>query len=374
MVQLAIPSFTGLPDAAVKEVDAYTEQSAELKNQLASKVTAFGVGADELIQKSLGVVKGIGNKILNNGIDLNMARTRIADALKGSRSSIVSLATDVERSIMEELTGEDTGTGYVRKATDMIDGVKMVLNQKDYYFKDGNFSGVNSIIGFMGDLTNNSLLRVFDLGAEAALMKGIIEEVTAWGIPDLVDETFGAKWTDNKYEYDYDDDFRFSVVKRASASISPSTDLATIERLMLHGGVSALIAENPNFPAQLLQNYVFPEECVPGGPFPKMIPDPNNPTGPEIPDPTGAQERPNYADQMATLVRILNQLKPDWFTTRRQGQPVWNLYFLSHASEDATTLILSSETHREAMLTAPFYKMENPIELIKSFYPDAAIQ
>ncbi|MBW6072815.1 hypothetical protein KZ856_38260, partial [Pseudomonas aeruginosa] len=165
------------------------------------------------------VVKGIGNKILNNGIDLNMARTRIADALKGSRSSIVSLATDVERSIMEELTGEDTGTGYVRKATDMIDGVKMVLNQKDYYFKDGNFSGVNSIIGFMGDLTNNSLLRVFDLGAEAALMKGIIEEVTAWGIPDLVDETFGAKWTDNKYEYDYDDDFRFSVVKRASASI-----------------------------------------------------------------------------------------------------------------------------------------------------------
>ena len=372
MVQLATPSFSGVPNALVKEVDAYTEQSAEVKNQLASKITAFGVNADDLIKNTLSIFKGIGSKILGSSIDLNIARSRITNALNGSRSAIASLATSVEQSIMGELTGQDAGTGYVRKATDMLDSVKMIINQKEYYFQNGNIDNVNSIIGFMGDLTNNSLVDVFDLGAEAALMKSIIEEVTAWGIPDLIDDSFGAKWVDDHYEYDYNDEFRFSVVKRASAGLSPNTDLATIERLMLHGGAAALIAENPNFPVQLLQNYTFPDECVPGGPFPVMIDDPANP-GTDIPDPSGAQTQPNYANQLNILVRILNQLKPDWFTTRRNGLPVWNLYFISQASEDATTLLLSNVDYRNAMLTAPFYKMENPRELIKSFYPDAAI-
>lgn len=373
MVQYALPSFTGLPQDISKKVDAYTETASDLKNSLTSKITAFGVSSDSLIEKSLKAVKGIGSKLMNNGMDLNQARLRIQDALKGSRSAITGLATDLERSIMGEITGTDEGTGYVRKTTDMINSVKMLINSKEYYFGDGSISSVNNIIGFMGDLSNNSIFKVFDLGAEAALIKGIIEEVTAWGIPDLIDETLGAKWNGNSYDYDYNDDFRFSVVKRASASISPSTDLATIERLMLHGGASALIADNPDFPNQLLRNYVFPEGTIPGGPYPTTIPDPNFPDGPAIPNPDVNAGKESYADQLGRLVYILNTLKPDWFETRRNGIPTWNLYFISGASEDAITLLQSNSRYLDAMLTAPFYRIEQPLELIRRYYPDAAL-
>lgn len=373
MVQFAVPSFSGLPEDASKKIDAYTETSPELKNELTSKITAFGVSSDSLIEKSLKVVKGIGSKIANNGMDLNQARLRIQDALKGSRSAITGLATDLERSIMGEITGTDEGTGYVRKSTDMLNSVKMLINAKEYYFGDGSISSVNNIIGFMGDLSNNSIFKVFDLGAEAALLKGIIEEVTAWGIPDLIDETFGAKWNGNSYDYDYNAEFRFSVVKRVSATISPSTDLATIERLITHGGATALIADNPNFPAQLLQNYVFPEGTIAGGPYPTTIPDPNFPEGPAIPNPDVNAGKESYADQLRRLEYILNLLKPDWFETRRNGLLVWNLYFINAASEDAITLLCSNEKYVGAMLTTPFYRIENPLELIKQYYPDAAL-
>jgi hypothetical protein len=382
MLPLTLPTFTGLPTDKIAEVDVYTDANPELKNKLASKISAFDTDLGGIIGSATKMVKGIGNQLKASGIDLPAAQQRIKDALGGSRAAISDLAEGVERSIFGDLTGIDEGTGYVRGANTMIDSVKMVYDGATRTFKDGNFKNVSGIVDFIGDLSGNRLIGVFDLGAQAALVKGILGEVSDWGIPQLVDETFGAKWNaeKNTYDYNYDDEFRFSVTKRASDSISPSTSLAVIDRLMEHGGDAALVADNPLFPQTLLAGYVFPEGIHPGGPYPVMIPDPNNPTGPAIPDPSGAQTVPNYVDEARKLVSIMNRLMSGWFEVDRTvatGNPdapwrvdkVWTFQYINTASDAAKAVLSTDAKYRDALLAAPFYRVESGIGLLKNLYP-----
>jgi len=368
MLPFAPPSFIGLPTDEVKKVDPYGVVNPEVQTAIASKLTAFELGFDKLVSNSLDMVKGIGSKLRTNGISIPEARDRIKDALGGSRQGISYLAEGLENMMIGDMTGKDPGTGYVRTANDMIDGVQMVINGKNAVFNQGNFPNVAAITDFIGDLTGNNLLSVFDLGAEAALVKGILSEVTAWGVPQIVDETFGAKWneTDKRYDYKYDDEFRFSVVKRVSEDLSPTTSLATIEQLMIHGGPTALVAMNPAFPEQLLEQYLFPLGIVPSG-------DPQRP------------DLRTYAQELEQLVKILNQLKPDWFQLQRMvynpgGNPVykpelvWNLRFISRASEDAKKLLMSEDKYIAPLLTAPFYDVYNGKQVLKNMYPYIVLQ
>ena len=384
MVKLTLPSFTGLPTDDVEKVDVYGEVANDVKNKIASNITAFGTSTQELIDKSVGSLKKTGDslglkskiaKIKELGkdadsklgkakqlyerareieVNVNDVRHRVQGALKGNRGAILGLASDFDQLIMGELAGTDGITGYITTATDFYDGVKVGIGTVDHYFRDGNIRGVNDVLNFIGDMSGNSLLEVFDLGATAALMKGMISKVSGWGIADLIDETIGAKWNDkfNRYDYDYNDEFRFSVVKRTSESLTPGTSLDIIERLILHGGDKALIAANPDFPIQLISGYVFPESIVPGEAQEGVI---------------------TYEEQLGRMVRILDILKSDWLKVNRGNDSVFNLYFLSHASEDAATLFKSSELYQEPMMIAPLYTVESGKELILRLYPEAIV-
>lgn len=371
MLPLATPTFTGTPTDAVKKIDVHGDVGTELQSPLASKVSAFDTDLGGIISKSLNVVKGIGKTLSDNGMDLVTARDRIRDALGGSRAAISDISEMLERTIMGDMTGVDEGTGYVRRANTMIDSVKLVTDSYTRVFKQDGYKNVSGVLGFIRDLTGNQLINTFDLGAEAALVKGIITEVSRWGVPELIDETFGAKWNSDKdiWEYEYSDEFRFSVTKRASDGISPSTSLDVIIALITHGGDKALIADNPSFPTQLLAGYVLPEGCMQGGPFPV---DPLKPLD--------KQTKPNYVHQGHQLLYVLNKLKPDWFYVNRKvatGNPTapfrdevnWNLEYLNTASEAAQAVLQTNPDIRDAMLAAPFYRQESGITLIKNMYP-----
>lgn len=383
MLPLTLPTFTGLPTDKIAAIDVYTDANPELKNKLVSKLSAFDTDLGGVIGSATKMVKGIGDQLKSSGIDLPSAVQRVKDALGGSRAAISDLAEGVERSIFGDLTGIDEGTGYVRGANTMIDSVKMVYDGAVRTFKDGNFKNVTGIVDFIGDLSGNKLIGVFDLGAEAALIKGILGEVSDWGIPTLIDETFGAKWNQekNSYDYNYDDEFRFSVTKRASENISPSTSLDVIDRLMEHGGDAALVADNPIFPQTLLAGYVFPEGCIAGGPYPVMIPDPNVPGGlPLIPDPSGAQTVPNYVDEARKLVNIMDRLMPGWFEVNRtvstgvdnapwRVDKVWTFQYINTASDAAKAVLMTNTKYRVALLAAPFYRVESGVTMLKNLYP-----
>lgn len=368
MLPFSAPTFSGLPDSPVKEVDVYKDVDTGLANKLTSKISAFDVDLNSIIGGATKMVKGIGTAMQDRGMDLNTAKNRIRDALGGSRSAITDISETLERSITGDLTGADEGTGYVRGANSMIDSVKLVMDGAARTFLSGDYKSVSGVMGFISDLSGNQLINVFDLGAQAALVKGILTEVSAWGIPDLVDETFGAKWNEESksYNYNYDDQFRFSVTKRASDSLSPSTSLEVIERLMLHGGSKALVAENPAYPDQLLAGYVIPEGCIAGGPYPVVPTEPN-----------GAQTQPNYYDEGRRLIAILNELKPAWFYVNRQvftgtawrTDVAWNLQYLTSASEGARTVMSTDADLRIALLASPFYRVEPGLQMLKNMYP-----
>lgn len=369
MLDLAIPSFIGLPDSPVKKIDPYGEINPEVQNDIASKKTAFELNFNSVIEKATDMVKKVGSKMGAGGISLPEARDRIKDALSGSRQGISYLAEGLEELILGDMTGKDPGTGYVRKANDMIDGVQLVINGKKATFDQEGFPNIQAITDFIGDLADNTLINVFDLGAEAAIVKGILTQVTGWGIPEIIDETYGAKWNEreNRYDYDYDDAFRFSVTKRASEEISPSADLKVIKRLMIHGGPTALIANNPDFPTQLLERYNFPLGIVPGAP------DPARPT------------LWTYQEELALLVEILTTLKPDWYQVQRLVEApgetpaykpdlIWNLQFISKASEDARTLLCSDTKYVPVVLTSPFYEITSGKQMLKQMYPYIVLQ
>lgn len=368
MLPLAPPSFVGLPDAPVKKVDPYGTVNPEIQTSLASKLTAFDIGYDAIIAKSFDMVKAIGSKMADGSVSLPEAKSRLKDALGGSRQGITYLAQGLEDLMLGDMTGKDPGTGYVRTANDMIDGVQLVINGKKNTFNQNGYSNVSAIVSFIGDLTNNPLINAFDLGAQAALIKGVLTQVTAWGVPDIIDETFGAKWNKdtNKYDYSYDADFRFSVVKRASEDLSPNMDLRTIKQLMVHGGPTALIAMNPSFPEQLLEQYLFPLGIVPA----------KDPQRPDL---------PTYVEELALLEEILTTLKPDWFQVQRMvfdanATPTfrpeldWNLRFISKASENARTLMMSKEKYIGPLLTAPFYDVYSGKQALTKMYPYIVLQ
>lgn len=379
MLSLSIPTFSGLPDSVVKQIDVYSDVSTELANKLVSKVSAFDTDLDSIISGATKMVKGVGSALKDRGIDLITAKNRIQDALKGSRSAITDISEMLEREIMGELTGIDEATGYVRRASTMIDSVKLVYDGVQRTFINGDYKSVSGVMGFLSDLTGNTLVETFDLGAQAALVKGILGEISDWGIPELVDDALGATWNKEtkSYDYEYNDEFRFSVTKRASDSLSPTTSLEVIERMMLHGGTKALIADNPAFPDQLLAGYVIPEGCVAGGPYPVMIPNPDNKDGPKIPDPSGAQVKSNYYEQGHRLIKILNELKPAWFYVNRdvfdgnawRQDVTWNLQYLAGTSEDAKKVLITEPDLLTAIVAAPFYRVESGLMMLKQMYP-----
>lgn len=371
MVSLAIPTFTGIPDDTIKKIDAYKDVDTSLQNSLVSKISAFDTNLDGIIHGSLSTLSGIGDKLAKGEIDPLWAQERIRSALGGSRSAISDIAQTLENEIFGDLTGTDAGTGYVRGANQMADSVKLVMDGVTRTFIQNDYKSVSGVVGFLRDLTGNQLIETFDLGAQAALVRGVLSTVTKWGVPELVDEAFGAKWNTEKdiWEYEYDDEFRFSVTKRASDNISPSTSLAVINTLMLHGGDKALVADNPDFPSQLIAGYVLPEGCVAGGPYPV---DPAKPYG--------DQTQSNYAYEGWLLKDILNRLKPDWFYTKRTyatgvanapfaTDTVWNLQSLPRASEAAKAVLSTDKDLQSALLAAPFYRVESGIAMMKLMYP-----
>lgn len=359
MAALAIPSFLGTPEDKTKVVDAYNEVSPELRNALSTKITSFSSGLGDVFTKTVDIAKGIGEKLRTNAIDLPSAIKRVEGALKGSRADITKIASSTEKMIMSELTGVDPNTSYVKTVTDVARGLELMTSDGRQIidsFKNGGYNQVSSMVGFISDLTNNSNLKLFDMGAEAAVLRGVVEEVSAWGIPTLVDQVLK----------DQPDSTKYSVIKRSAERISASSSLDVLlayaevqttsftckegtggegqpecVKVYQNIGANALNANTPDFATRVLSNFAFMD-------------------GITVAD---------YPDQLAKLVRLMNMLKPDWFLTTRNNVAVWNLGTLATSSENAVTLFLSSDIYRNAILTAPFYSPMRVEELISTMYP-----
>lgn len=356
MAALALPSFLGSPDDATKVIDAYSETSSELRTALSSKVSSFTSGLGGIFDKTVGIAKGVGEKLRSNTVDLAEAARRVQGALKGSRSDILSLAGSTEKLIMGELTGVEGSTNYVRTATDVARGLEIMVGDGKQLidtFKSGGYGQVSAVVSFISDLTDTPGLKMFDLGAEAAILRGVVEEVSSWGIPSLVDDVFKTSSPSVKY----------AVIKRSAETISYTASLDTLlayanvvgdQKYDAEGnpvglppniGVNALNAATPTFAQLFLQNYTMNIGLTPD----------------------------KYPAEVTKLLTLLDRLQPNWMWINRNDKRIWNLGVINTASEHAVKLFLSSDVTRDIMLTAPFYHAMKAQDVINQMYPEVAL-
>lgn len=423
MVKLTLPSFDGLPDDIVEKLDAYEEVSTEVKNKLVSLTDEFEEGRNEVIDKALSKTKevigkakdgfgraqegidavkggvdkakagfskvqdGIGkardgiekvkggitnlknsvegtvNEVkakvngvfegLESGRDLVEIKDRIKGALNGDRSAIELLGKDAEKLFSTKVLGLDESTGLISRSSEIFGKIEVVKDSASYYFGKGSPKNVSNVLGFIRDLGGSEFIDMVDMGAEAALTISVIDEIQSWRIPDLLNDVFKAKPNDSGgYDYGYSDEFRFELGRGVSESLQNNGDLSFIHKLITHAGDKSLLSSNPDFPVQFISSYAFPQGTIPG---------------------EHIEGKTTYASELALFIEVMDSLKKDWFYIDRNGEQVWNLYFIGAASEDVITLLKYSDLHREAILAAPNYRMDSFIYTARSLYPMIAL-
>jgi len=345
MASIARPVFEAGPSDQIKEVDVYNITDTQTRNALTSKLSTFGDGLSGVYGKSTQVLSGIKNRLLSGNIDVYQASERIERALKGSRSDITSLSTDLQNVIFEEVTGKAPGTNYVKKASDLINTVKIVTERGDRVFNNTNYGQVNAVMRFVSDLTGNSIFKSLDLGAEAALLKGVLTEVSQWGIPELIDDILDKT----------DKEVSRTAVRRSASAIASAGDIDSIESMINKLGASTLTSQTPNFASTLISRYRFK------------------------PGTTAA----DYPALLTQLVSVMDKLQPNWFFTNRNylsdetqrevSEDIANLSVLAVASDDAVTLLSSSDEYLKYVVTAPLYPSKKAKTLLKTMYPYIAI-
>lgn len=337
MSRLATPVFNGAPTDVAAMVDVYNAVDPEVRNTLTSKLTAFGTGLDDVLGGTMNAVTKVGKKLTNNGMDLASAKERIQRALGGSRSDILSLATSVQDSIFSELTGVDSGTNHVRKVSDMFDSLKVITTKGERLITDGDYKSANALMGFISDITRNPVFKMFDLGAETALLTGVMGEISKWGIPDLIDDVLA----------ELDEPTRWSVVSRSSKEMMNTADVDVLEGIVDRMGGAVLTVNEPEFPVNFISRYAIKAGVTPE----------------------------HYPARLAQLFKVMDALLPNWFYTNRGSEQVLNFTVLCYASEGARTLLASDDRYRAAAVIAPAFRTSRSAQaMLKTNYPGIAIR
>lgn len=340
MVKIASPAFNGGAKDELLAVDVYAPIDGATKNALTSQLSSFGSSMSESLGGVLATVKNVGSKILGKNVNLDQAKDRIMRAMGGSRNDILNLATGIQNGVFSELTGADPATNYVRKASEMANSIMLIGTQGKQMMDRGGFNQISALMGFASQLTGNPIFKALDLGAETAMLKGVLGEVSKWGIPSLVDDIIKSsveKTGSNRSAY--------HAVSRTSGQIAMTANIGTIQQLITSVGVSSLTQGTPNFAQLFLGRYDFA---------------------------VGTTEA-DYPARLAELVTVMNQLKPDWFYVMRGGEQVINYAIITSASADAKTLFRSDPLYLQAILTAPFYRSTGSTALMKRMYPQVAL-
>lgn len=342
MVQEAVSSFIGTGSDKPAMVDVYNDIDPSIRTSLISGAKDWSEGLGGIYDKAVGGISRIGSLMKDSGLDLVTAKNRISGALKGSKSDLLALGSVFEQYIAGDLMGRELPSNQLQKANSVYNSIRLVMSSGEQTFRNDNTSKISGIVNFLSDLSGNPVLKMFDLGAEAAILRGVLEEVVTWGIPELIDTVFEGQ----------PDSVKQTVIQRAAAKVSYTSDVEMIIKLMETAGTNGelnprpLLADTPNFATLMLQAYTFVDGTTPG----------------------------DYATRRIRLVLALDTLKPDWFQINRtETEKVYNLAVLSNASEHAQLALQTDTQYLIPLLTAPFYEVRSPQEIAREMYPGIAI-
>lgn len=352
MSKPANTAFNGGPSDDLEAVDVYGVRDPERRNNYQSENSAFTDSLNNAFGAAKGYVeqaKDLGQEYKgkaedwarDQGIDPKQAEQNVRGALKGSKPALDKVGEDVSKVILGDIqegsmlnVPGSEGNYYKaykiveKNLTDGAEDVKKLTNVDP--------DSAQSVMDMVSDVTGHPLVQGSDLGAHAAVLHGAIEKMAEWGVPELIDDTL------KKIK---DEDLRREVARRSASKLVRAGNIDMVESAIKNVGASALVAENPRLPQQVLQMYQFKAKTTPE----------------------------DYPELLTQLVWCMDRLQPNWFWTQRAGQDVWNLATLVRISDDARELLSSDETYRSPAITAQFFPERTTTNLLRTMYPGIAL-
>lgn len=357
MTKLTNPTFEGTGDDEVELIDAYEPVDTEVKNALVSKVYNFKDNIKGNLDKALGQGEKFkdtldgANEKLKKGLDylkkVNEVKERVESALKGDRVALNAVMDDIKNSFLGNIKGVGPALSFVNKASESIDklmiikgGVTSVLN--------GDVNSLGKAMGLLEVMSGSKVGEFVDLGVYTSFASEIIGELQhIEETANYLETVFkGVKDEFGNIKYLLDETVRFEIGRTVSGKIDPSVNLRFLDELIGHVGSESLSVDRPSFFKDLLKNYKKPENI-------------------EI----SSNSKWDYKDEIDTLVNVMDGLKDDWFNVEWNKNKVYNYHSISELSEDMEELLLHSDIHRDAVLTAKFYKEESFKDSVKNIYP-----
>lgn len=324
--KLRRPVFDGSPLDDLAAVDVYNETTDQVRNAFTSNYSAFAKSLTESIGSQRKGLGSLFSDVREGNVGLKTGLERTSDLLRGARGEIQSLQTGFRDRINGVMDNSPFSTYKMVKAN--VDGIQKTIRTAD-------LKSVSGITNMLNGLSGNQLLSNVDIGANVALLTGVLEEIDKWEVPEFVDTVM------NHFKEEKGEDVAFLAVANSASRLSLNSDIDTIEAVLKHTDPSSLTRDVPDFAQRLLMRYVF----------------------------KNGETEADYPRRLEQLIGVLNKLQPNWLYSTRDGKQLYNYTILQSASRDAQTLLATSEEHRIAVLTAPHYPPEAANDILRSMYP-----
>ena len=323
MSRIASSVFNGSPLDQLAAVDAYKTTDASLRTRFQSSFNAFTQNFANALGGQQSALRNVLGTLTSDGeFDVSLAKDRFNRIMTSSRSQVQKLSDDLQSEILGNL-GIDDATAR---------NLQIKIGQSVQQIENGTFHNTAGIVAMANDLSGEELFKLIDAEAEIGVFQGVLDQVIQWRIPEAIDRVLANI---------NDPVTRRRVVQRSTSRLATSGDIDGIETFLKHSDPYALLSQRPDFPRQVLQQYRFRGDITPA----------------------------DYPAKLDQLVSVMNQLNPEWFQTTRGEESVVNLSYIAYASDDALTLLNSSETYRSAALTGPNFPQKTFKSLLRDMYP-----
>lgn len=330
MAEISKSTFNGAATDDVAAVDVYKSVTPAVRNTYNKVTTAFGQSFDYALSKGDSTLRNIANEdtryLPRNNNKVPSEEDQLKDILKGGKGKLSGIGKDTKAFLLDSLSlntdnhSVNVGDGGLLSSLGLSD-----LNDSD---------ALSSIIS---DLTNGgSILSVVNKGAVIALSAFAMMKLSQLDLGSAL-ESFLDK-IEGK-------DAKKALRSQPRLIVTPS-NIDTVEVYIKKLGANTLLANYPDIPKHVMQQYRFKDGTTPA----------------------------QYPARLTQLVWVMDALMPTWFMTERNGQPVWNLGVINTASDDALVLLKSNATYKKAAMIAPHYTSRDVRSLMREQYPLIALR
>lgn len=251
------------------------------------------------------------------------AAMRVAGVLGGNSGILNKLSNTVKTNVLGTLGIEG------KKADAVMTTIAGVARVAQY----GDVTRISDMMDIFGTVTgNDELMSMVDLGAEAALLGGIMREVISLGIPDGIQILMQqASSPEQRYQIGY---------QNLSYGIY-SGDVNTMTYLIDAVGAATVKANYPTYIRDFLARYKRP---------------------------LGMKE-PSYPVEKAKIIALFNQVDTNWDKSLYGPNYIPSLTPFSQMSDDARAVFMSTPEHQVQILLAQTTVEVDLVQWIKENYP-----